>query len=51
MDGRDARCFQHEYDHLQGDLFIDKVSDFKLKRAYNKREKFFKKLERQMRDA
>ena len=51
MDGRDARCFQHEYDHLQGDLFIDKVSDFKLKRAYNKREKFFKKLEIQMRDA
>ena len=49
--GLAARIIQHEYDHLQGELYIDKVSDFKLKRAYNKREKFFKKLERQMRDA
>lgn len=48
MDGRDARCFQHEYDHLYGDLFLDKVSDLKLQRAYKKREKFFKKLEREM---
>jgi peptide deformylase len=51
MDGRDARCFQHEFDHLHGDLFIDKVSDMKLQRAYKKREKFFKKLERQMNNA
>ena len=46
MDGRDAIVFQHEYDHLQGDLFIDKVSEFKLKRAFNKREKVLKKLGR-----
>jgi len=51
MDGRDARCFQHEYDHLQGELFIDKVSDLKLQRAFKKREKFFKKLEKQMNNA
>jgi len=51
MDGRDARCFQHEFDHLHGDLFIDKVSDLKLQRAFKKREKFFKKLERQMKNA
>lgn len=51
MDGRDARCFQHEFDHLHGDLFLDKVSELKLQRAYKKREKFFKKLERQMSNA
>lgn len=46
MDGIDARCFLHEYDHLQGVNFIDIVSDFKLQRAKEKREKRFKKLER-----
>jgi len=45
MDGRDARCFLHEYDHLQGTLFIDLVSDLKLTRAFKKREKLFKKIE------
>lgn len=47
LDGRDARCFLHEYDHLQGILFLDLVSDLKLERAMKKREKFFKKLETQ----
>ncbi len=46
MDGIDARCFLHEYDHLQGTNFIDLVSDFKLHRAKEKRDKRFKKLER-----
>jgi len=46
MDGIDARCFLHEYDHLQGTNFIDLVSDFKLQRAKEAREKRFKKLER-----
>lgn len=46
MDGMDARCFQHEYEHLQGELFLDKVSDMKLQRAFKKREKLFKKFER-----
>lgn len=45
MDGRDARCFQHEYDHLQGTVFIDLVTDLKLQRAAKKREKAFKNLE------
>lgn len=49
MDGMDARCFQHEYEHLQGELFLDAVSEFKLRRAYTKREKLFKKLNRKMR--
>jgi peptide deformylase len=46
LDGIDARCFLHEYDHLQGVNFIDIVSDFKLQRAKEKREKRFKKIER-----
>lgn len=46
MDGIDARCFLHEYDHLQGVNFIDLVSDFKLQRAKQSRDKRFKKLTR-----
>lgn len=49
MDGMDARCFLHEYDHLQGKVFLDYASEFKLKRAKQKREKLFKKLERTFR--
>ena len=48
LEGIDARCFQHEYDHLQGKLFLDLVSELKLKMAHKKREKFFLKLKRQM---
>jgi peptide deformylase len=38
--------FQHELDHLEGVLFIDSeyASDLKLKRAFAKREKTFKKM-------
>ena len=46
MDGMDARCFLHEYDHLQGRVFLDRVSEFKLKHAKKKRDKLFKKLDR-----
>lgn len=46
MDGIDARCFLHEYDHLQGINFIDLASDFKLQMAKEKRDKRFKRLER-----
>lgn len=48
MDGMDARCFLHEYDHLQGKLFVDDVSDFKLRRAWKKQEKTLKKLQQQL---
>ena len=51
MDGMDARCFMHEYEHLQGELFLDLVSEMKLRRAYNKREKLFKKLQRKVKNA
>lgn len=48
MDGIDARCFLHEYDHLQGINFIDIVGDLKLKRAKQKRDKLFKKLSKKI---
>ena len=44
MDGMDARCFLHEYDHLEGKLFIDDASDFKLRRAMEKQQKRIKQL-------
>ncbi|HAI40999.1 MAG TPA: hypothetical protein DCM40_24250 [Maribacter sp.] len=34
-----AQCIQHEIDHLNGVLFIDHVSKFKLKRAREKQKK------------
>jgi peptide deformylase len=46
LSGIDARCFLHEYDHLQGVLFVNLVSDFKLKMAINKRDKRYNKLKR-----
>ena len=51
MDGIDARCFQHEFEHLQGELFLDRVSDLKLQRAFKKREKLFKKLEKKVKNS
>src|SRR6056297_247112 len=33
----DARCFLHEYDHLQGVEFVDRVSKLKLQMAKKKR--------------
>lgn len=35
----DARCFLHEYDHLQGITFTDRVSRLKLDRATKKQKK------------
>ena len=49
MDGIDARCFLHEYDHLQGINFIDLAGDLKLRRAKQKRDKLFKKLQKRIR--
>ena len=43
LEGRDARCFQHEFDHINGKLYIEHASDQKLKRAIKKRDKFIKK--------
>ena len=46
LDGMMSRIFQHEYDHMLGRNFTEKVSKFKLKRAMDKREKMIKKIEK-----
>ncbi len=46
MDGKDARVFLHEYDHLQGSLFLDKVSLLKINRAKEQRSKLIKKFKK-----
>jgi len=40
--GIDARCFLHEYDHLQGIEFTDRVSKLKLNMAKKKQRKLIK---------
>ena len=45
LDGMMSRIFQHEYDHMLGRNFTEKVSKFKLKRAMEKRDKMLKKIE------
>jgi len=39
----DARCFLHEYDHLQGITFDQRVSKLKLQMAMKKAKKFEKR--------
>lgn len=41
-DDIDARCFLHEYDHLHGIQYIDRVSKLKLQRAEKQRLKRIK---------
>jgi peptide deformylase len=36
IDGYLAKCFQHEYDHLNGICFVDRVSQMKLNLAMKK---------------
>ena len=43
LSGLSARVFLHEYDHLDGKLFIDKASKIKLQRA---REKLLKRVKK-----
>lgn len=40
LTGIDARCFLHELDHLNGVVFIDKVSQMKLILARKKQRKY-----------
>ena len=44
LDGSNSQCFQHEFDHLEGRLFLEYASDMKLQRAMKKRDKTVKKL-------
>jgi peptide deformylase len=39
LEGLDARCFQHELDHLNGITFTEYVSDLKLQMARKKQRK------------
>ncbi len=45
--GMSARIFQHEMDHMEGGLFIDIISGFKLKSAMRKRKLKIRKLKNQ----
>ena len=38
-DGLTARVFQHELDHLDGILMIDRVGEFSKRRAFEKAKK------------
>ena len=42
-----ARCFQHESEHMDGEIFIDNVSGFKLRAAMRKRKMILKRLKKQ----
>jgi peptide deformylase len=44
LDGMISRVFQHEYDHVEGKLFVEKVSKMKLDMAKKKAYKDIKKL-------
>lgn len=41
-----ARIYQHEMEHMDGDLFIDNVSDFIYNNALRKRKMLLRKLKR-----
>jgi peptide deformylase len=45
-----AKIFQHESEHMDGDIFIDNVSRFKLKAAMRKRNIYLRKLKNQHKD-
>ena len=47
MSGIVARCFQHEFDHMQGIVFIEHVSKLKLDMAMKKRDKQIKRAQKQ----
>ena len=49
--GMTARVFQHEFEHMEGLSFTDKVSDFALRRAVEKQNKLLNKVRKQLRDA
>ncbi len=42
-----ARVFQHESEHMDGEIFIDNVSGFRLKAAMRKRKKYLRQLKKQ----
>ena len=47
MTGIVARCYQHEFDHMQGIVFTEHVSKLKLEMALKKRDKQIKRAQKQ----
>ena len=47
MTGIVARCFQHEFDHMQGIVFTEHVSKLKLDMSLKKRDKEIKRAQKQ----
>ena len=48
LTGMSSRIFQHEYDHMQGIVFTEKVSKFKLKWEMDKRKKSINRIQKQL---
>jgi peptide deformylase len=46
LDGMVSRIFQHEYDHIQGKVFVEYASKLKLDMAYKKAEKMMDRLQK-----
>ena len=46
LTGIDARCFLHEYDHLEGIEYVDRVSRLKLEIAKKRQAKLLKRIKR-----
>ena len=46
----DSRVFQHEFDHLYGVNFINRVSKLRLDMAKKKQDKLFKKVLKEQRN-
>lgn len=44
FDGLSARCFQHEYDHMNGVTFIQRAKPLALKSGLTKRKKLIKRI-------
>jgi peptide deformylase len=49
--GMTARVFQHEYEHMIGEVFVDHVSDFARNRAIDKQRKLLNKVRKQLKQA
>ncbi len=48
LDGMFSRIFQHEYDHILGRVFTERVSKFKLDMALKKQKKEIKKWDKRL---
>ena len=46
MFGLECRVFQHEYDHMEGTDFTEKVSSLKMKMAQKRLKKVKKRMEK-----